>query len=184
MPRSRAPRGSPKRWTLTPAQAREIVRYNRRVFDRYVRRLRALPRRRATRNRETGHLTWIGTFSHILNVHEAWMLYLVPGRKKELFQRFQDADRHPKRWPELVRYARLVFDGIDRWSRSVTPAELARPVQAPWMPGEYSVSDALMQTTLEQAHHLGEIIGTLWQDDTNPPTMTWIELTRPPLGRA
>jgi uncharacterized damage-inducible protein DinB len=168
---------------LTPAQARAIVRYNRRVFDRYVRRLERLPLRRATKNRETGHLTWIATFSHILNVHEAWMIYVVPGRVQELRARFKDTDRHPSTWPGLDRYAKLVFDGVEQWSRTASPSELARPVRAPWMPGRYTVSDALMQTTLEQAHHLGEVIATLWQEDTAPPAMTWIELTRPPLRR-
>ncbi len=171
-------------WKLTAAQARAIVRYNRRVFDRYVRRLRRLPLRRATKNRETGHLNWIATFSHIVNVHEAWMIYIVPGRLTELSARFKDDDRHPRSWRGLERYADLVFGGVEKWSRNVTPHELNRPVRAPWMPGHYTVSDALMQTTLEEAHHLGEIIGTLWQDDTAPPAMTWIELTRPRPRRA
>ena len=44
------------------------------------------------------------------------------------------------------------------------------------MPGRYVVSDGLLQTTFEQAHHLGEIIAALWQDDIEPPPMTWIEV--------
>lgn len=164
--------------SLGPDPARALLRYNRRLFDRYVRRLRRLPLRRATRNRETGHRSWIATLSHIVNVHEAWILYIVPGRRKELYARFHEPDRHPKSWPALARYASHVFDEIDRWGQGLTAAELARPVKAPWMPGRYTVSDAVLQTTFEEAHHLGEIIGTLWQDDTPPPAMTWIELTR------
>ena len=174
----RVARRSAPAFRLSPAQARHLVRYNRAVFERYVRRLRKLPARRATRNRETGHLTWIATLSHIANVHEAWMLYIVPGRVPELLLRFRDDDRHPKDWPGLVRYARLVFDGVDRWAERVTPTELTRPVRAPWMPGEYTASDALLQSTFEQAHHLGEIIGTMWQDDIAPPAMTWIDVNR------
>lgn len=181
-------RGSPSPsrplpWQLAPVEARALVSYNRSVFERYVRRLRRMPRRQVQKNRETGHLTWIGTLSHILNVHEAWMLYIVPGRTRELYQRFKDDDRHPTTWPGLVRYGKLVLDGVDAWSEKVTARELARPVKAPWMPGHYTVSDALMQTTLEQAHHLGEIIGTLWQQDVAPPDMTWIDIRRPRRGR-
>lgn len=177
-PSRAAPREKP--WQLTPSQVRSIVRYNQGVFDRYVRRLSRLPARRATRNRETGHLSWISTFSHIVNVHEAWMLYVIHGRIEELTRRFQDEERHPKTWAGLRRYAKGVFAGIDAWSRSVTASDLVKPVRAPWMPGAYTVSDAVMQTTLEQAHHLGEIIGTMWQDDTQPPEMTWIRLVHPP----
>lgn len=112
------------------------------------------------------------------------MIYIVPGRLTELDARLQDDHRHPTTWSGVERYAALVFDGIDRWSAHVGPSELSRTVRAWWMPGHYTASDALMQSTIEQAHHLGEVIGTMWQDDTEPPAMTWIELTRPPRRRS
>ncbi|MGI0130556.1 MAG: hypothetical protein ACREEC_10475, partial [Thermoplasmata archaeon] len=62
----------------------------------------------------------------------------------------------------------------------LTPRDLDRRLFAFWMPGRYTVRDALMQTTLAQAHHLGEIIGVLSQDDVRPPEMTWIDVRRPP----
>ena len=60
--------------------------------------------------------------------------------------------------------------------QGLTPRGLARKVKAFWMPGQYTVRDAIMQTTLEQANHLGEIIGALWQDDVKPPNMTGIDV--------
>jgi hypothetical protein len=57
-------------------------------------------------------------------------------------------------------------------------------VKAFWMPGDYTVRDAILQSTFEQAHHLGEIIGALWQDDRKPPDMTWIDVRRSPRKRA
>ena len=32
------------------------------------------------------------------------------------------------------------------------------------------------QVTLEQAHHLGELIALFWQIDVEPPEMTWIDV--------
>ena len=53
---------------------------------------------------------------------------------------------------------------------------MSKQVSVFWMPGNYAVSDAIMQTTFEQAHHLGEIIGAMWQQDVEPPRMTWISV--------
>ncbi len=36
--------------------------------------------------------------------------------------------------------------------------------------------DALLQVTFEQAHHLGELIALFWQQDVEPPEMTWIDV--------
>ena len=54
--------------------------------------------------------------------------------------------------------------------------ELHRRVKAFWMPGRYTVRDAILQTSFEEAHHIGELIGAMWRLNIEPPTMTWIEL--------
>jgi hypothetical protein len=33
-----------------------------------------------------------------------------------------------------------------------------------------------MQVTFEQAHHTGELIALFWQQDIEPPEMTWIDV--------
>ncbi len=43
------------------------------------------------------------------------------------------------------------------------------------MSGRYTLRDAFFQVTLEEAHHLGEVIGAYWRRDWRPPDMTWIE---------
>jgi hypothetical protein len=52
------------------------------------------------------------------------------------------------------------------------------------MPGRYTVADALLQATIEEAHHLGEVIGALWQEDLSSPAMTWIDVRRGPTPTA
>jgi len=155
---------------------RELLAYNRAVFDRFVRRLSRLPWKEVTRNREIGHETLFRTLVHILNVHEVWLVYIVPGRNSELGALFDDEDRHPTSWKTFRTYAERVWNGVDAVVRGLSERDLARPVKAPWMPGRYTVRDALFQTTIEQAHHLGEVIGALWQDDLASPEMTWIRV--------
>lgn len=169
-----------ERLDLTVADARTIFEYNRAVFDRFVRRVRALPRTVATRKRGIGHESLFATLVHILNVHEVWHVYIVWGRTSDakLEALFADRTRRPRNWKEFDAYAARVWAGVDRTMRRITSRDLGRKVRVFWMPGEYTVRDAVFQSTIEQAHHLGEVIGALWQDDREPPAMTWIDVRR------
>jgi uncharacterized damage-inducible protein DinB len=166
--------------TFSPRDARAIFDYNRAVFDRFVRRVRKLPGRQATRRRGIGHESLFDTLVHILNVHEVWHVYIVRGRNsdEELGALFDDTTRHPKDWKQFDTYAARVWKEVDATLSTLTPRALGREVHAFWMPGSYTVRDAILQSTVEQAHHLGEVIGALWQDDIESPPMTWIEVRR------
>lgn len=168
--------------TLSPQDARTIFAYNRALFDRFARRVRNLPGKEATRKRGIGHESLFDTLVHILHVHEVWHVYIVRGRNsdKELGALFDDPRRHPTTWKEFDAYAERVWAGVQETVNRQTPRTLGRTVKAFWMPGRYTVRDALLQSTFEQAHHLGEVIGALWQDDRKSPDMTWIEVTRAP----
>jgi uncharacterized damage-inducible protein DinB len=167
MPGARAPS------TTLP---QELFEYNRAVFDRFVRRLARLPWKEVSRNREIGHQSLFGTLVHILNVHEVWFVYIVPGRNSELNALFAREERHPTSWKGFRTYAKEVWSGVGAVVQALSEHNLARRVKAPWMPGQYTVRDAMFQTTIEQAHHLGEVIGALWQDDVASPEMTWIRV--------
>jgi uncharacterized damage-inducible protein DinB len=163
---------------ISAPDARAILAYDRELFERFVRRLKRLPWREIVREREIGHHTLLGTLVHILNVHEAWLVYVVPGRGDELDALFRSEGRHPNAsWKAFDEYARRVWTGVDATASGFTDRSLGRRVKAPWMPGTYTVRDAVMQTTIEETHHIGEIIGALWQMDAPPPSrLTWIEL--------
>jgi len=169
---------------LSVAAARALFRYNRDVFDRFVGRVERLPPRASRRSRGIGHLSLFDTLVHVLNVHEAWIGYILPGKVRALPARFREPDRHPKDWAGFHAYEARVWAEVERYLGGLTEKELHRIVRAPWMPGRYTVSDALFQTTFEEAHHLGEIIGALWQEDRAPPDMTWIDIGRGPVRRA
>ncbi|MGA7861300.1 MAG: DinB family protein [Thermoplasmata archaeon] len=163
---------------VTVDTARRLAAYNASAFQRYVRAARRLPWRVASADKGTGHLSIFGTFVHILNVHEVWIHYIVQGRTRELNQLFQQTYRRPTTWAGFDAYSKQVWRGIDQYFAALTPRTVTRRVKAPWMPGTYNVGDAVLQTTFEQAHHLGEIIGIYWQRDEKPPQMMWIPLTR------
>ncbi|MCI4362998.1 MAG: DinB family protein [Thermoplasmata archaeon] len=157
-----------------------FAEYNRAVFERFARRVRRLPRKEAFRRRGIGHESLFDTLVHILNVQEVWLVYIVRGRNsdRELEALFEDSSRHPKEWKGFDAYSRRVWEGVEETLRPLGSRELGRKVKAFWMPGNYTVRDALLQVSLEEAHHLGEIIGALWQKDVEPPPMTWIDTRR------
>ncbi|HTZ61645.1 MAG TPA: DinB family protein [Thermoplasmata archaeon] len=165
---------------LSPRDVRALVAYNRAVFERYARAVRRLRGRAAMRKRGIGHESLFGTLVHILNVQEVWLAYIVRGRSSdaELEALFADARRHPKDWKGFSAYAARVWHEVEKTVRDLDRAALARRVSVFWMPGRYTVRDAILQTTMEEAHHLGEMIGALWQDDIEPPDMTWIDVNR------
>jgi uncharacterized damage-inducible protein DinB len=165
--------------------AAAIVEYNRLVFDRFVRRVRRLPWTQASRKRGIGHESLFHTLVHVLNVQEVWLVYIVRGRNtdRELGALFEDTTRHPEDWKGFDAYARRVWAEVDATVAGLTPARLGRRVSAFWMRGSYTIRDAFLQATFEEAHHLGEVIGGLWQDDVAPPDMTWIDVRRKPARR-
>jgi uncharacterized damage-inducible protein DinB len=174
------PGGARRGEFLTPSQARRLFAYNERVFERFVRRVRRLPWRQVRRRREIGHQSLFDTLVHILNVHEVWIGYILQRRSgdSELEALFGDTSRRPKDWRGFRTYDRRVWATVRDFLARLSGRDMSRPVRAPWMPGRYVVSDGLWQTSFEQAHHLGEIIGALWQDDLESPAMTWIEIGR------
>jgi uncharacterized damage-inducible protein DinB len=171
--------------TFSADDVHALFAYDRAVFDRFARRVRGLPRKEAMRPRGIGHESLFATLVHILNVHEVWHAYIVRGRTSdpELEALFGDPRRKPKNWREFDAYAARVWAEIDATYAKATPRELGRAVKAFWMPGRYTVRDAVLQSTFEEAHHLGEVIGALWQDDRKSPDMTWIDVRRPPKRR-
>jgi uncharacterized damage-inducible protein DinB len=167
---------------LSPAGARALVAYNHALFDRFVRRVRRLPRRAAFRKRGIGHESFFDTLVHVLNAQEVWLVYIARGRNTDadLEPLFNDRARHPTDWKGFDAYAKRVWAGVDETTRSLTARRLEQHAFAFWMRGRYTVQDGYLQATLEEAHHLGEVIGAMWQDDIPPPDMTWIDVRRPP----
>ena len=176
-------RGRGAKHSVSPidaATARRILDYNRQVFGRFVRRVRHLKSSLAHEQLEIGHQSLFQTLVHVLNVWESWLLYVVRGRASSLPERWKDAERRPTDWAGFDAYADPVWTAITTWANQIDDGGLRKVVKAPWMPGVYTVGDAILQCTFEEAHHLGEVIGALWQKDLPSVDMTWIEVNRRP----
>ncbi|MCI4351445.1 MAG: DinB family protein [Thermoplasmata archaeon] len=162
---------------VAPDDIRELFAYNRAVLGRYVAAVSRLSPRAATRDRGIGHLSFQHTLIHILHVHEIWLYYIERGRLDDIVDSEWAYDHYPT-MKEVTAYAKKVWTEIDDLLMHLTPARLRQPMKAPWMPGRYTLADVFFQTSFEQAHHLGEMIGAFWRMNRAPPEMTWIDTHR------
>lgn len=154
---------------------RRIYRYNRAVMDAYARKLERLPWSVVSKDRETTWHSMAGVFHHIVGVYDGWLCFVAQGKgvDETTASRRWDALRSMK---DVRAFHEAVWGSVAPWIAGLTDADLRRKVRAPWQPRACTVEDALMQVTLETAHHLGEIIAMLWQEDLRPPAMTWLDL--------
>lgn len=160
---------------------RALVEYDRALFEKFARQIRRLPWKEASRKRGIGHESLFDTLVHILNVREVWMAYIVRGRSTdaELESLFADTTRHPTDWKGFNAYSARVWKEVETTLGGLRADRLGRRVSVFWMPGKYTVRDGFFQASFEEAHHLGEVIGALWQDDVATSGMTWIDVRRP-----
>lgn len=152
---------------------RKLFRYNRAVMDAYARKLERLPWAVVSKDREATYHSMAGVFKHLVGVYDGWLCYVVQGQRLDdaMASRSWDSLTSMK---EIRAYHEAVWESVDRFLAKMTDADLRRKVRAPWQPKACSLEDALCQVTFEQAHHLGEIIAMLWQEDIRPPEMTWL----------
>lgn len=162
----------------SPEFYRRLFAYNRAVIYSYLEALSTLPKDAVFKNMEASHESMADTLLHILTVYNGWLNYNVYGKSSEIPH---DTEHNPENYhsmKDVRRFADKVWKGVDKLLESLDDQLLLKKVRAPWLPGSHRLCDVLMQVTLEQAHHTGELIAMFWQLDTEPPEMTWIMTNR------
>ena len=149
-----------------------IFKYNSRVLHSFLETLDKLPAETVSKNLEASHNSMKDIFTHILTVYDGWLNHARKGEtsgvpESEFDEAFQSMDT-------VKRYMQHVEAGVDALLLDLSDSMLAARIKVDWFEKEQSLADVLMQITIEQAHHLGEIIALLWQHNIEPPEMTWI----------
>ena len=160
----------------TADDLREMYRYNWRVLRDYCDALSKLPPAALLKNREATYHSMKNIFFHVVGVHDGWLNVSAQGESAD--PRVYDLDDFDeiKTMPELRDYMEKVIAKEERFLGSLTDEDLDRPVQPSWKKRPHPLRDALLQVTFEQAHHFGELIALFWQQDIEPPEMTWIDV--------
>jgi len=151
---------------------RQIFKYNRIVLRSFLETVEKLPSEIVTKNLEASHNSIKDVFTHILTVYDGWLNHARKGETQGVPD--SELDEAFDSMQGMKQYMKHVEEGVDDLLSKLDEAMLQMPVKVEWMEKEHSLADALMQVTIEQAHHLGEIIALLWQHNIEPPEMTWI----------
>jgi uncharacterized damage-inducible protein DinB len=151
---------------------RRMFSYNRLVLHSFFETLNKLPMEIASKNLEASHNSMKDIFTHILTVYDGWLNHARKGETSGVPD--SELDEAYLSMEAMRRYMKHVETGVDALLQELDDQMLTLPVRVDWMEREHSLADALMQVTIEQAHHLGEIIALFWQNNIEPPEMTWI----------
>ncbi len=160
---------------VTAADFRDIYEYNWRVLRDYCDALSALPEEAVLKNREATYQSMKNIFHHIVKVHDGWLNVSAQDDSPDPTVYDGDLDTLPT-MASVRAYMEKVIEKEQALLASLQDGDLDRPVQAWWKKRPHPLRDALMQVTLEQAHHTGELIALFWQQDIEPPEMTWIDV--------
>ncbi len=154
---------------------RDMYEYNWQVLRDFCEGLAKLPEDALRKNREATHESMKNIFHHILSVHDGWLNVTAQGASADSAVREKDFDE-VRSMDELRSYMEKIIAKEKRFLSKLTDKDLDRGVQPEWKTRPHPLRDALMQVTLEQAHHTGELIALFWQQDIEPPEMTWIDV--------
>ena len=158
------------------ADFRDMYAYNWRVLRDYCESLAKLPEEAVRKNREATYHSMKNVFFHILGVHDGWLNVTVQGASADPKVYEVEDFESIETMAELRRYMEKVIAKEDAFLKTLKDRDLERPVQPSWKQRPHPLRDALLQVTFEQAHHLGELIALFWQQDVEPPEMTWIDV--------
>jgi len=158
------------------ADFREIYEYNWQLLRDYCAALTRLPKDELVKNREATYESMKNIFFHILGVHDGWLNVSAQGASAD--SKVYDVDDFDAitSMDVLGAYMEKVIAKERAFLGKLKDADLERPVQPSWKKRPHPLRDALMQVTFEQAHHTGELIALFWQQDIEPPEMTWIDV--------
>ena len=154
---------------------RSTYEYNWRVLRDYCDALSKLPKDELMKNREATYHSLKNVFHHILAVHDGWLNVTAQGASADPAVREMDFDE-VQSMDVLRGYMENIIAKEKQFLAKLSDEDLERGVQPKWKTRPHPLRDALMQVTLEQAHHLGELIAMFWQMDTEPPEMTWVDV--------
>lgn len=160
---------------MNPADLVSLYEYIIDSRERFLAKFRELGWDEYIRNREASWHSMHGIFVHILEVEDSWLHYDIPGKP------WPYGDRDPsafRTFDEVETYDRKLAQETRNLLKNLTPETLARQVGFEWGQGKKvksTVENVLIHTFIDELAHIGELICLMWQLDTRPPHVNWIE---------
>lgn len=157
------------------ADFQSMCEYNWRVLRDYCDALARLPKEELLKDREATYGSMKNIFHHILSVHDGWLNVTAQGASADPVMREKDFEDVQSMGP-LRDYTEKIIAMETRFLEKLGEEDLDRGIQPEWKERPHPLRNAFLQVTFEQAHHIGELIALFWQQDIEPPEMTWIDV--------
>jgi uncharacterized damage-inducible protein DinB len=154
-------------------EATKLIEYTHAARRRYLETLKELPWEEVVRDRGASFPSLRDIFLHALNAEDLLVNYIIPGIYEKWATpdtgKFTDMSRVEQRVDEVEKQ-------VNMFLASLTEGELNRKVTLPWRkdpPIVLRIEDVLINTAIEDASHMGELIALMWQFDRQPPFLSW-----------
>lgn len=156
----------------------KLVRYTHAARRRYLKTLSELPWDDVVKDRGASFPSIRDIFLHVLNAEDRFINYVILGKSEKWasqdYGKFTNIRQIEERVDEVEKK-------VDAYLATLTERELNRKVAIPWRkepPLLLRVEDILVNTAVEDASHMGELIAIMWQLDKQPPYSKLVRLHR------
>ncbi len=153
--------------------AAKLIRYTHAARRGYLKTLSELPWDDVVKDRGASFSSIRNIFLHALDVEDRLINYAIQGKSEQWVQqdygKFTDMRSVENRVNE-------VENKVEAYIKGLTQHELDRKITLPWRrdpPLTMRVEDVLVQISIEDASHMGELIALMWQEDRQPPFLSW-----------
>ncbi len=151
----------------------EMYKFSSTVRKRFATKLAELPWDQVSKNREASFYSMKNILVHMIECEDRIVNWVI--RDKGQLYENKRYDNYTS-MKMVMDYMKEVQDRTRIFLSTLNEDELARKVDFVTSSGKVfklSVEECLFQAFTEQLYHLGELIALLWQDDIEPPPMTW-----------
>ena len=141
---------------------------------KFLAQFRALGWEEFVRNREGSWNSFQGIFIHLLEVEDSWLHYDIAGKP------WPFGDREPsffKSFDEIENYEGDLTERTRKLLGHLSPGELRRKIAFGNGKEKGTVEDILIHAFIDEVAHLGEFVCLMWQMETKPPFVDWIDFS-------
>ncbi|MDQ1280475.1 MAG: hypothetical protein QG670_1738 [Thermoproteota archaeon] len=150
-----------------------LMQYVHAARKRYLKTLNELPWDEIIKDRGASFPSIRDILLHSLDVEDRLINYVIASKAEtwvsEDFGKFSTMSGIQQRIEE-------VENKVEAYLAKLSKTELERKITLPWRrdsPMMLMIEDVLVQVSIENISHLGELIALMWQFDKQPPFLSW-----------
>jgi uncharacterized damage-inducible protein DinB len=152
---------------------RDWFEYNTYVRQRYLRLISRLPKAALAEDRGASFPSILDIFTHVLDVYKSWFHVYETGKdlpelKGLTLKQVKDLENEIDSYLARFMKRATAKDLHNRFEFAVEEGKKKRKIRR-------TLGEMLWHLVEEELQHRGELNALLWQDDIDPPVISWSE---------